>query len=218
MPPRVIEGWDASGATRGVNGAWQAIHGMRTGFFGSDVACLTAQSRPTIALPLRCSMRSAPASPDRLARYRRGRLSEWMAAALLMAKGYRILGRRIRTPHGEIDLVAVRGSRLAFVEVKRRLTRGEAEARPDAPAGRPHCPRRRVLGQPTCRLPRARAGARRRAGGAWPAAGAPAGRPAHGCPTPLEFALTPPARSPLHAPAPRLSGRGPGEGQQQSPE
>ena len=73
-------------------------------------------------------MRSTPASPDRLARYRRGRLSEWMAAALLIAKGYRILGRRVRTPHGEIDLVAVRGSRLAFVEVKRRLTRGEAEA------------------------------------------------------------------------------------------
>jgi putative endonuclease len=73
-------------------------------------------------------MRSTPASPDRLARYRRGRLSEWMAAALLIAKGYRILGRRIRTPHGEIDLVAVRGSRLAFVEVKRRLTRVEAEA------------------------------------------------------------------------------------------
>ena len=73
-------------------------------------------------------MRSAPASPDRLARYRRGRLSEWMAAALLIAKGYRILGRRVRTPHGEIDLIAVRGRRLAFVEVKRRLTRDEAEA------------------------------------------------------------------------------------------
>src|SRR5262249_19071702 len=74
------------------------------------------------------TMRSTPADPDRLARYRRGRLSEWMAAALLVAKGYRILGRRVRTPYGEIDLVAVRGSRLAFVEVKRRPTRLEAEA------------------------------------------------------------------------------------------
>jgi putative endonuclease len=73
-------------------------------------------------------MRSTPADPDRLARYRRGRLSEWMAAALLIAKGYRILGRRVRTPYGEIDLIAVRGSRLAFVEVKRRPTRLEAEA------------------------------------------------------------------------------------------
>ena len=105
-----------------------AIHGIARRIFRSDVACLTAQSRPTIALRLRCAMRSTPASPDRLARYRRGRLSEWLAAALLIAKGYRILGRRVRTPHGEIDLVAVRGSRLAFVEVKRRLTRGEAEA------------------------------------------------------------------------------------------
>jgi putative endonuclease len=51
-----------------------------------------------------------------------------MAAALLMAKGYRILGRRTKTPQGEIDLIAVCGRRLAFVEVKRRPTVEEAEA------------------------------------------------------------------------------------------
>jgi putative endonuclease len=73
-------------------------------------------------------MRNTTASAERLARYRRGRLSEWLAAAALLAKGYRILGRRVRTPYGEIDLIAVRGRRLAFVEVKRRATRGEAEA------------------------------------------------------------------------------------------
>jgi putative endonuclease len=73
-------------------------------------------------------MRSTPADPERLLRYQRGRLSEWIAAALLIAKGYRILGRRVRTPYGEIDLIAVRGSRLAFVEVKRRPTRADAEA------------------------------------------------------------------------------------------
>jgi putative endonuclease len=66
------------------------------------------------------AMRGAEPSPDRIARYRRGRLSEWVAAAALLAWGYRILGRRVRTPHGEIDLIAVRGRRLAFVEVKRR--------------------------------------------------------------------------------------------------
>jgi putative endonuclease len=71
---------------------------------------------------------TSPAAPERLARLRRGRLSEWLAAALMMAKGYRILGRRVRTPHGEVDLVAVRGKRLAFVEVKRRPTRLEGEA------------------------------------------------------------------------------------------
>ncbi|HRD78560.1 MAG TPA: YraN family protein [Hyphomicrobiaceae bacterium] len=65
---------------------------------------------------------------ERRARYRRGHTSEWLAAAVLMAKGYRILARRYRTHGGEIDLVAVRGQRLAFVEVKRRRTRAEAEA------------------------------------------------------------------------------------------
>ena len=67
-------------------------------------------------------------STERIGRYRRGRMSEWLAAGLLLAKGYRILGRRVRTPYGEIDLIAVRGHRLAFVEVKRRATRLEAEA------------------------------------------------------------------------------------------
>jgi putative endonuclease len=65
---------------------------------------------------------------DRLARYRRGRFSELVAAALLLAKGYRILDRRCRTPYGELDLIAVRGRRLVFVEVKARTTREEAEA------------------------------------------------------------------------------------------
>ena len=65
---------------------------------------------------------------ERLGRYRRGRFSELLAAAMLMAKGYRILERRCRTPYGEIDLIAVRGRRLAFVEVKRRSTREVAEA------------------------------------------------------------------------------------------
>ena len=73
-------------------------------------------------------MDAKPASSERLARYRRGRFSELVAAAVLMAKGYRILGRRVRTSYGEIDLIAVRRRRLAFVEVKRRATRLEAEA------------------------------------------------------------------------------------------
>jgi putative endonuclease len=71
---------------------------------------------------------AARPSADRLARYRRGRFSELMAAAMLVAKGYRILERRCRTPYGELDIIAVRGRRLAFVEVKRRGTREQAEA------------------------------------------------------------------------------------------
>jgi putative endonuclease len=43
-----------------------------------------------------------------------------------MAKGYRILGMRLRMPQGEIDLAAVRGGVLAIVEVKRRRTLEEA--------------------------------------------------------------------------------------------
>ena len=73
-------------------------------------------------------MRDNAASPERVARYRRGRFSELVAAAVLMAKGYRIIARRCRTPYGEIDLIAVRRRRLAFVEVKRRTTRLDAEA------------------------------------------------------------------------------------------
>jgi len=49
-----------------------------------------------------------------------GRRSEYVAALWLMAKGYRILGFRLRTPHGEIDLLAQKGRVLAVVEVKRR--------------------------------------------------------------------------------------------------
>ncbi len=64
----------------------------------------------------------------RRARLRKGRLAELFAAAALIAKGYRILGRNVKTRAGEIDIIAVRGQRLAFVEVKRRSTREEAEA------------------------------------------------------------------------------------------
>jgi putative endonuclease len=62
-----------------------------------------------------------------------GWLAETFAAAALMAKGYFILGRNVKTRAGEIDIIAVRGQRIAFVEVKRRLTTDAAEA---AVAGR----------------------------------------------------------------------------------
>jgi len=51
-----------------------------------------------------------------------GRRGEVLAAVLLMAKGYRILGFRLRTRQGEIDLLAHRRGVLAVVEVKRRTT------------------------------------------------------------------------------------------------
>jgi putative endonuclease len=67
-----------------------------------------------------------PAAPERVAAFRTGLSAESRAAAYLMAKGYRILARRFRTPHGEIDLVARRRNLLAFVEVKARATLDEA--------------------------------------------------------------------------------------------
>jgi putative endonuclease len=61
-------------------------------------------------------------------RFWRGQLAELFAAALLVLKGYRILARRHRTRLGEIDLIAVRGRRLAFVEVKHRPTIDDAHS------------------------------------------------------------------------------------------
>ena len=56
------------------------------------------------------------------AAHKAGRRAEWLAALWLMAKGYRILGLRIRSPMGEIDVLARKGRVLAAVEVKTRTT------------------------------------------------------------------------------------------------
>ena len=66
------------------------------------------------------------ASPERVAAFQTGLSAETRAAAYLMAKGYRILAKRFRTPHGELDLVARRRNLLAFVEVKARSTLDDA--------------------------------------------------------------------------------------------
>jgi len=58
--------------------------------------------------------------------YRRGHSSEWLAAAALMLKGFRIVARRYRTKLGEIDLIARRGELVLIVEVKARKTLAEA--------------------------------------------------------------------------------------------
>ena len=63
-------------------------------------------------------VRSARGAAARLS----GRRGEVLAAIWLMAKGYRILGFRLKTPQAEIDLLAMRGKVLAVVEVKRRTS------------------------------------------------------------------------------------------------
>ena len=65
---------------------------------------------------------------ERQARFRLGHWAEWVAAVSLTLRGYRILARRCKNHCGEIDLIAVRGSTLAFVEVKARATMEDAQA------------------------------------------------------------------------------------------
>jgi putative endonuclease len=64
-------------------------------------------------------MKSRDAGARRQA-WRRGRRGEAVAALWLRLKGYRILARGLKSPVGEIDIVARRGATLAIVEVKRR--------------------------------------------------------------------------------------------------
>jgi putative endonuclease len=63
--------------------------------------------------------REAP-QRERVAAFRLGLSAESRAAMFLIAKGYRIVARRWRTPFGEIDIVARRRRALVFVEVKAR--------------------------------------------------------------------------------------------------
>jgi putative endonuclease len=58
---------------------------------------------------------------------RGGRRAEWLAGLWLQLKGWRILARRVRTPVGEVDLIARRGRTVAFVEVKARATAAETD-------------------------------------------------------------------------------------------
>jgi len=51
-----------------------------------------------------------------------GRIAESEAERYLRRKGYRILGRNVRSPNGELDLIAQVADVLVFVEVKARRT------------------------------------------------------------------------------------------------
>ena len=75
--------------------------------------------------PLRKRRTAAP-QPERIDAFRRGLSAESRAAFLLIAKAYRILARRWKTPFGEIDIVARRRRCLVFVEVKARDNLDEA--------------------------------------------------------------------------------------------
>ncbi len=59
-----------------------------------------------------------------------GQWGETVALAYLEGKGCRVVGRNVRTPYGEIDLVAEQDGVTVFVEVKTRTsdTFGDPEA------------------------------------------------------------------------------------------
>jgi putative endonuclease len=64
--------------------------------------------------------------PRRQRAERHGHWAEALAIAALALKGYRLLARRFKTPHGEIDLIMRRGRVTAFIEVKQRVDLDEA--------------------------------------------------------------------------------------------
>jgi putative endonuclease len=78
--------------------------------------------RPPKAAPLG----KPPPRPERQPAFQLGISAESRAAALLIAKGFRILARRWKSPLGEIDIVARRRQLLVFVEVKARADLDEA--------------------------------------------------------------------------------------------
>lgn len=59
---------------------------------------------------------------SRAEREAKGRRGERLAAWYLRLKGWRIMAERVKTPRGEIDLIARRGKVVAFVEVKWRAS------------------------------------------------------------------------------------------------
>jgi putative endonuclease len=67
-----------------------------------------------------------------LARQRIGRRAEDLVAARLVAAGWRIVERNARTRLGEIDIVALDGRTLVFVEVK--AGRAGSDHGPERPA------------------------------------------------------------------------------------
>ena len=66
------------------------------------------------------------------ARLALGRRAEELVATRLRAAGWRLVGRNVRLPSGELDIVALDGSTLVFVEVK--AGRAGATVGPERPA------------------------------------------------------------------------------------
>lgn len=79
-------------------------------------------------------------------RHAYGQVAESEAERYLRRKGYRILARNIRSPRGELDLIAQQADVLVFVEVKARRTSALGGA-PYAVDGRKQARLIRLAGQ-----------------------------------------------------------------------
>lgn len=99
---------------------------------------MARRARPPTAAPRGASAKPPP-DAARVAAFRLGLSAESRAALFLVAKAYRILARRWKTPFGEIDIVARRRNDLVFVEVKAR------EALDDAAHAVTERSRRRII-------------------------------------------------------------------------
>jgi putative endonuclease len=71
-------------------------------------------------------LKPAAPRPERVKAFKLGLSAESRAAMFLIAKAYRIVARRWKTPFGEIDIVARRRRTLVFVEVKARANLDDA--------------------------------------------------------------------------------------------
>ena len=105
------------GTARFFSGWWR---GLERG----DVAAL--QAPPPLRGPPPRSGEELVARDRRIAEAS-GRRGERLAGWWLRLKGWSILDRRVRTPAGEVDIVARRGNLIAFVEVKTRATAAELD-------------------------------------------------------------------------------------------
>ena len=104
--------------------------------------------------------------PERVKAFQLGLSAESRAAMLLVAKAYRIVARRWKTPFGEIDIVARRRRALVFVEVKARDKIDDAARSGDRADQAPHHQRRRILAGAASRRRQRRDPLRRDGGGA----------------------------------------------------
>src|SRR3954468_21826818 len=87
---------------------------------------MARNAKPPAARPLVGAGPGAQPRPERQVAFRLGLSAESRAAMFLVAKGFRILARRWKSPLGEIDIVARRRRLLIFVEVKARAKLDDA--------------------------------------------------------------------------------------------